>query len=51
MIWEKIVDDHIKNGQAELAERRETRRWYEKPVGMIAIGLVVAYLSYYFGLV
>lgn len=55
VIWEKIVDDHIKNGQAELAERRETRRWYEKPVGMIAIGiaigLVVAYLSHYFGLV
>ncbi|MDO8514234.1 MAG: hypothetical protein Q7S50_01690 [bacterium] len=51
--WEKIVDDLIKNGQAELAQRRETRRWYEKPIGMIAIGivigLVVAYLTHYFG--
>jgi len=53
IIWEKIVDDLVKNGQAELAQRREARRWYEKPVGMIAIGivigLVVAYLTHYFG--
>lgn len=53
VIWEKIVDDLIKNGQAELAERRDVRRWYEKPAGMIgigvAIGLVVAYLTHFFG--
>ena len=53
IIWEKIVDDLVKNGQAELAQRREARHWYEKPPGMIAIstviGLVVAYLTYHFG--
>jgi hypothetical protein len=51
--WEKIVDDLIKNGQTELLQRRETRNWYEKPAGMIGIGiiigLIVAYLTHYFG--
>lgn len=29
VIWEKIIDDLIKNGQAELAQKRETRRGQE----------------------
>lgn len=56
-IWEKVVDDLIESGRAELEQRRETHRWYEKPLGMIAIGIViglvgglgVAYLAHRFG--
>ncbi|MBI2030392.1 hypothetical protein HYT05_02110 [Candidatus Kaiserbacteria bacterium] len=45
VIWEKIIDDLIKSGQAELAERRETRRWYEKPLGLVLIGVTITVIA------
>ena len=52
--WEKIINGHIESGQRELSLRREIRKWYEKPPGLIGIGvvigLVVAYLTHLLGL-
>lgn len=52
-IWEKIINDHVKNGERELEERREVRQWYEKPLGIFILGVLTAiaagYILFKFG--
>lgn len=51
--WEKIINGHIESGQRELSLRREIRKWYEKPLGLIGVGIIiglaVAYLTHLLG--
>lgn len=53
VIWEKIIDDHVKNGERELEERRGVRQWYEKPLGIFILGvlttIVAGYILFKFG--
>jgi len=48
IIWEKIIYGHIKNGERELDERRKVRHWYEKPSGLVFIGVVVVIIGFLF---
>lgn len=44
-IWEKVIDDLIKNGQKELEQRRAVRKWHERPFGLILIGVLIGQIS------
>jgi hypothetical protein len=46
--WKRIIDGHIKSGERELGERREVRHWYEKPLGITFLGVVVLIIGFLF---
>jgi hypothetical protein len=47
IIWEKILDDYLKNGREELSHRRGVRHWYEKPLGTFILGVLTTVVGGY----
>lgn len=45
IFWEKIINDQLRNGKDELRDRQEIRHWYEKPVGIFLLGVLIAVVA------